>query len=90
MGGLISPVSNTSTVQAFTAAQRTSRELGHMDFSVREAINVIFVQRMHACTCVFSPACVVIGGGFSGSAAGASCATVADWDCFRLLTNSSC
>lgn len=35
-----------------------------------------------------SPACAVMGGGFSGSPAGASCGPAAD--CFRLLTNSSC
>lgn len=44
MGGLISPVPNTSTVQAFAAAQQTSRELAG--------------QRSHKCHVCAAHACV--------------------------------
>lgn len=73
----MSPVHSTSTAQALTAKQEAAWAPGPHCHRSRHA------QQL-------SPAGAAIGGGFSGSAAGASCAPAADWDCFRLLTNSWC
>lgn len=73
----------------FTTQAQSRPSQQHTAFTLREALNATFV-----CAGVLSPPCGAMGGGFSGSATGASCPPVADWDwdwdCFRLLTNSSC
>lgn len=82
--------SHLFTTQAgFSPSQQHSKPGGPWDGSAHRS------HECHVCAApararARSPACAVIGRAFSGSAAGASCATVADWDCFRLLTNSSC